>query len=131
MKVEVNTLLTTLTGGCPVVTTKDEKVLNALYEKSAILNVNLPVVEKKNASREELRRENMAAKSAEIYRRLPKLKEMSGTIDVASESLYELISSGKAGTQEYFDICKTLETRAKALLGKDFVNFKFEDEIQA
>ena len=131
MKVEINTLLTTLTGGCPVVTTKNEKVLNDLYEKSALLNINLPVVEKKNASREELRRENMAAKSAEIYRRLPKLKEMMKTVNVASESLYELIEAGKAGTQEYFDICAILETRAKSILGKDFVSLKFEDEIQA
>lgn len=131
MKVEINTLLTTLTGGCPVVTSNNEKVLNELYEKSAILNVNLPVVENKKASREALRRENMAAKSAEIYRRLPKLKEMKMTIDVASESLYELIATGKAGTNEYFDICKILEVRAKSIVGKDFVNFKFEDEIQA
>ena len=131
MKVEINTLLTTLTGGCPVVTTKNEKVLNDLYEKSALLNINLPVVEKKNASREELRRENMAAKSAEIYRRLPKLKEMMKTVNVASESLYELIEAGKAGTQEYFDICAILETRAKSILGKDFVSLNFEDEIQA
>ena len=130
MKVDIKVLLTTLTGGCPVVLKNDEKELEKLYRENAKLNLNLPLYEEKGLTKEELRAKNIEVKSEAIFEQVPELVDMKGTIDVAGAALYELISNGKSGSKEYLSICNIVETRAKALVGKDHVNLKFQNEIE-
>ena len=130
MKVDVNVLLTTLTGGCPVVTKNDRGELEKLYKENANLNANLPLYEEKGLSKDELRAKNVEVKSAEIYSQVPALEKMSGSIAVAGQILYDLIESGESGSEEYLEICKMLRNRAAKLVGKEKVVLKFQNEVE-
>ena len=134
MKVSVNAILTTLTGGCPVTTDTSDKTMSKLLEENTMLNASLPQFVSSTASKEEILEENINLKTEKLFELMPALKEaMEEEIMVARVALSNILIKKKGIDKQYLRICEMLIADAKdALLNpktkSQLVDLKFERE---
>lgn len=131
MKTTIEAILTTMVGGRPVTREASARAIEKLKIKNRELNANLPLVEGKDSTREELREMNRRAKSDKLIQMVPALAGLDLEIGYATKKLQALLDENDGQiTETYLRTCGFVLDMAEEKLGKKVITLNFENEVQ-